>query len=215
MFTGLIVEMGTVVAFRQKGAAAVLSVSAPLIGPSASVGDSVAINGVCLTVTTNEKGVLSFDLSPETLRSSNLGELRAGNRVNLEPALRADARLGGHFVTGHVDAVGKIKKIARSGGTINIEIECPEDIAGQLVPKGSVAVDGISLTVVDVLRRGFTLVIIPHTAQVTTLGFKEVGSTVNIETDIIGKYVFRYLGMVGNKDSKLMTKLKEEGFWTE
>ncbi|MDP2168635.1 MAG: riboflavin synthase [Thermodesulfovibrionales bacterium] len=214
MFTGLVAEMGTVVSLRRKGAAAVLSVSAPLVG--VKIGDSISVSGACLTVTSSDSGILHFDLSDETLRSTNLVELKAGGRVNLEPSLRADGRLGGHFVTGHVDAVGSIRKKTKEGGMLKFEISAPPHVMELLVPKGSVALDGISLTVVDVLEDGFTIVIIPHTAVVTTIGSKSPGDGVNIETDIIGKYVYRILGRGEYKGvhggSGLMGKLKEEGF---
>jgi len=206
VFTGLITNIGEVVSIKMGGQSAVLTLST---GLEAGLGDSIAVNGVCLTVKEIRGREISFDLSHETLRSTNLSALRAGSKVNLEPALRADSRLGGHFVTGHVDGVGRIQDIRKRGDMVEMDIEAPQKIIKELVPKGSVAVDGISLTVVDVLPWGFRLVLIPHTLEVTTLGSKSVGSTVNIETDIIGKYVLRFIeGM----DSGLMKKLKEEGF---
>lgn len=206
MFAGLITDIGEVVSLKVSGQSAVLNLST---GLEAGLGDSIAVNGVCLTVKEIRGREITFDLSYETLRSTNLSELRAGSRVNLEPALRADSRLGGHFVTGHVDGVGRIRDIKKKGDMVEMDIEAPKNIMREIVPKGSVAVDGISLTVVDVLPWGFRLVLIPHTLEVTTLGSKSVGSTVNIETDIIGKYVLRYIEGMGGS---LMKKLKEEGF---
>jgi riboflavin synthase len=212
MFTGIVLELGEVVSFEKKGGAAVLAVRAGQVAGDAALGDSIAVNGACLTVTRVEDGVLSFDLSDETLGSTTLGRLKPPARVNLEPSLRADGRLGGHFVTGHVDAVGRIGSRVKEGGMLRFEIGAPRLVMDLLVEKGSVAVDGISLTVVDVLRESFTLVIIPHTAEVTTLGFKGVGDAVNLEADIIGKYVMRLIGGKGLRDAGLMNKLADGGF---
>jgi riboflavin synthase len=153
---------------------------------------------------------LAFDLSHETLKSTNLGELKRGSSVNLEPSLRPTDPLGGHIVTGHVDGVGRIVSKRQVGENWEIKIKVPEQLARYMVKKGSVAVDGISLTIVDVERDAFKIVIIPHTARVTTIGIKTVGDTVNIETDIIGKYVERFLSR--QQDDTLMEKLKEGGF---
>lgn len=215
MFTGIIVELGTVSSLRRKGTGAYLSLAAPSLSEDAAVGDSISINGVCLTVVKIDGEMLSFDLSDETLRSSNLGQLRPGDRVNLEPSLRADGKLGGHFVTGHVDTVGKIKSKVMSGDTFEVVISAPEQVTGLLVEKGSVAVDGISLTVVKVSEGIFTVVIIPHTANVTTIGFKAAGDGVNIEADIIGKYVARFLNKeitASGGDDRLMSSLRDAGF---
>jgi riboflavin synthase len=207
-----VLELGEVVSFEKKGRAAALAVRAGQVAGDAALGDSIAVNGACLTVTRVEDGVLSFDLSDETLGSTTLGWLKPPDRVNLEPSLRADGRLGGHFVTGHVDAVGRIGSRVKEGGMLRFEIGAPRPVMDLLVEKGSVAVDGISLTVVDVLRESFTLVIIPHTAEVTTLGFKGVGDAVNLEADIIGKYVMRLIGGKGLRDAGLMNKLADGGF---
>lgn len=213
MFTGLVTGMGKVVSLRKSGKSAELVLKVPL--EDVRIGDSISISGTCLTVTKLEGNKLSFDLSDETLSSTTLGGLKAGDSVNIEPSLRADGKLGGHFVTGHVDAVGVIKKKTREGGVLKFEIGAPEGIVSLLVPKGSVALDGISLTVVDVLRDGFTIVIIPHTADMTTIGSKDAGDKINIEADIIGKYVMRLLGRTGKLEGGLMAKLKEEGFLKE
>lgn len=210
MFTGLIAELGEVAGLTKKASAARLDIRSGVLSSDAAIGDSIAINGVCLTVVEKKGDLLAFDLSDETLKSSNLGRLRVRDRVNLEPSLRADSRLGGHFVTGHIDGVGDIKSKMVSGDVLKVEIHSAEKIAGLLVEKGSVAVDGISLTVVDVFREGFSIVIIPHTAKMTTIGHKESGDSVNIEADILGKYVSRFLAK--RKDSGLMQALLEEGF---
>lgn len=217
MFTGIVVELGEVVSLSRKPSGASLAISAGSLAQDATLGDSIAINGACLTVVSRQGGVLTFDLSDETLRSTNLGQLKPGERVNLEPSLRADGKLGGHFVTGHVDAVGRIRSKNPVGDTLEITIEAPEKITGLLVEKGSIALDGISLTVVDVSRDFFSVVIIPHTARLTTIGLKSTGAAVNLEADIIGKYVARFLDRKAgsgktNNDKSLMKSLIESGF---
>lgn len=210
MFTGLVAEMGDVVSLMKKGSGARLSLDAVEVSRNAKLGDSIAINGTCLTVVEVKGRTLTFDLSDETLRSSNLGELKARDRVNLEPALRPDDRLGGHFVTGHIDGTGVIRAKTREGEVYKIIVKTEPWIAEYLVEKGSVAVDGISLTVVDVMRDGFSLVIIPHTAELTTIGFKGPGDRVNVEVDILGKYVARYLKR--EKGDDLMQTLMKKGY---
>ncbi|MEJ2683029.1 MAG: riboflavin synthase [Candidatus Sulfobium sp.] len=210
MFTGLVAELGEVAGLAKGTAAARLDIRSSLLSPDAATGDSIAVNGVCLTVVEKRGNLLAFDLSDETLKSTNLGRLGMKDRVNLEPSLRADSKMGGHFVTGHIDGVGKIKSKAVSGGVIKIVINSGGQIAGFLIEKGSVAVDGVSLTVVEVFREGFSIVIIPHTAKMTTVGYREAGDSVNIEADILGKYVARFLGQ--RKDSGFMRTLVEEGF---
>jgi riboflavin synthase len=212
VFTGLIAEMGRVASVGKKEGGATLSLKAAAVGKEASLGDSISVNGVCLTVTGISGGILSFDLSHETLKSTNLGALSPEDRVNIEPSLRADGKLGGHFVTGHVDAAGRIKSKKKVGDNISIEIEAPSSVTDYLVPKGSAAVDGISLTVVDVMPWGFSVVIIPHTADVTTIGHKGQGDTVNLEADIIGKYVARFLSRGKGDDSSLMSSLVKAGY---
>ncbi len=189
-----------------------LSLKANEVSAASGIGDSISVNGVCLTVVNKNGNELSFDLSEETLRSTNLGSLRAGDAVNLEPSLRPDSKIGGHFVTGHVDAAGKVRSKTTVGDMMKFEIAAPANVLRFLVEKGSVAVDGISLTVVDILKDGFTLVIIPHTAKMTTLGFKGPGETVNIEVDILGKYVAKFLNRRGDRDTRLMKTLMEEGY---
>lgn len=215
MFTGIIADIGAVVSLRRKPSGASLTISADQIIKDAAIGDSIAINGVCLTVVTINAKQLSFDLSDETLNSTNLVQLKPGERVNLEASLSPDGKLGGHFVTGHVDEVGRIKSKNLIGDAFKLVIEAPSKITGLIVEKGSIAIDGISLTVVDVSSDAFSVVIIPHTAGVTTIGLKGVGDTVNIEADIIGKYVAKFL----NKDKKnagndegLMKSLIQAGY---
>jgi riboflavin synthase len=212
VFTGLIVELGETISAAKRSGGAILSLRANEVAAAANIGDSICVNGVCLTVVSKSRSELSFDLSDETLKSTNLGDLRGGDFINLEPSLRPDSRIGGHFVTGHVDSVGKIRSKINSGEMFKFEIWAPAAVIDFLVDKGSVAVDGISLTVVNVFKDSFTLVIIPHTAKLTTLGFKGSGDTVNIEVDILGKYVARFLGREEVKDSGLMKTLVEGGY---
>ena len=212
MFTGLILEMGEISSFKKRSGGAILSLKANEVASTAKKGDSISVNGVCLTVVSKNNNTLSFDLSEETLRCTNLGSLKTGNIANLEPSLRPDSKIGGHFVTGHVDAAGRIRSKVNIGDMMKVEIEAPSNVINFLVEKGSVAVDGISLTIVDILKDGFTVVIIPHTAKLTTIGFKGPGDTVNIEVDILGKYVARFLNRDGNRDSRFMKTLMEEGY---
>ncbi len=204
--------MGEVTSIKKRSGGAILSLKAGKLAPDAKPGDSIAVNGVCLTVVNKDKAALSFDLSDETLRSTNLGSLKTGDKINLEPSLRPDSKIGGHFVTGHVDAAGRIRSRTNIGDMMKIEIEAPPAAVNFLVEKGSVAVDGISLTVVDVLKDGFTIVIIPHTAKLTTIGHKEAGDTVNIEADILGKYVAKFMGKAKEKESGFIKTLMEGGY---
>jgi riboflavin synthase len=219
MFTGLIIELGEIVSLEKKTESARLSLRANEVVKDAALGYSIAINGVCLTAVNIEKDILYFDVSFETLRSTNLGNLKRGDRVNLEPSLRPNSKIGGHFVTGHVEDIGKIRSKTPLGNAVRIEIETQDNVLRYLVEKGSVAVDGISLTVVDVLKDAFSVVIIPHTAKLTTIGFKNVGDTVNLEPDILGKYVAKFLAgsqqsavSSQNKDKELLSALKQSGF---
>jgi riboflavin synthase len=212
LFTGLILEIGEISSFKKRSGGAILSLKANEVASTAKKGDSISVNGVCLTVVSKNNNTLSFDLSEETLRCTNLGSLKTGDIVNLEPSLSPDSKIGGHFVTGHVDAAGRIRSKVNIGDMMKVEIKAPANIINFLVEKGSVAVDGISLTIVDILKDGFTVVIIPHTAKLTTMGFKVPGDTVNIEVDILGKYVARFLNRDKNRDSRFMNTLMEEGY---
>jgi len=158
-----------------------------------SLGESVAINGCCLTAVTIDENRWTFQAGSETLSKTNLGRLRAGDAVNLERALPVDGRLGGHFVQGHVDGVGQVERIEREGDWITMWFRLPEALLRQLVPKGSIAVDGVSLTVVQIVGNCFSVALIPHTLEMTTLGLRKPGDEVNIETDILGKYVQQLL----------------------
>lgn len=210
MFTGLIAELGEITSVERRNESARLSLRAQETVKDAALGDSIAVNGVCLTVVDTNSNILSFDVSYETLKSTNLGTLKKGEKVNLEPSLKPSSKMGGHFVTGHADGTGKIRSKTAAGNAVRVEIEAPEGILKFMVEKGSVTVDGISLTVVDVLRDSFTIVIIPHTTKMTTIGFKNSGDTVNLEADILGKYVAKFLRM--DKDSSLESALRKSGF---
>jgi len=193
MFTGIIEEMGSVKALRLEAGTARLTISASTVLGNTALGDSICVNGVCLTVVDMGRSEFSADVANETLKVTDLGELKDGQKVNLERALQLSARIGGHLVTGHVDAVGRIREKRQEGNSWRVFIEAPETALRYIIKKGSVAVDGISLTVADVDKTGFSIAMIPHTAKLTTLGFKSAGDSVNLETDIIGKYVERLL----------------------
>ena len=198
MFSGIVEELGRIEKIEKKeGDGARITLSAPALGAECSIGDSISVNGVCLTVESIDGPSLGFDLSGETLRVTNLGRLNAGDAVNLELSLKLGDRLGGHFVSGHVDEVGEIISRRDEGDCSTFRIGAGPKILKLLVDRGSVAVDGISLTVTDVLPHEFELVIIPHTAKMTTLGFKAAGDQVNLEADLIGKYVAK---LVSGKD---------------
>lgn len=189
MFTGLVQALGTVRAIVPDGAGGrTLQIAAELHGRS-ELGESIAVNGCCLTLVQSSTSEFTFQVGPETLAKTNLGHLEAGHRVNLERSLRLNDRLGGHFVTGHIDGTGHIDQRQRQGEWETIWFAAPESLMMQMVPKGCIAVDGISLTLVEVAVDRFSAMLIPHTLSVTTLGFKNVGDSINLETDLIGKYV--------------------------
>ena len=192
MFTGLIESVGQVTEARATSMGFRLRISTALAGELA-LGESVAVNGVCLTVVASEPGTLDADVSPETARVTTLQALRPGAAVNLERSMRADARIGGHFVQGHVDATGSIAEISQEGDSFRLTITYPTMLASLIVAKGSVAVDGISLTVASVDRDRFDVQIIPFTWSHTNLSHHRVGALVNLEFDILGKYVARAL----------------------
>lgn len=192
MFTGIIEELGQVKGVARQAVSAALHVTADKVVENLRTGDSVAVNGVCLTVTALKDKGFTADVMAETLAKTNLGDLKAGDRVNLERALRLGDRIGGHLVTGHIDGVGRILRKTRQEIAAVFNIQAPPDVARYLIRKGSVAVDGISLTVVEAGGGEFTVSIIPHTMAVTTLGFKQAGDTVNLEADMIGKYVEKF-----------------------
>lgn len=193
MFTGIVEELGALRTVRKGSKSAFLEVGAARVLEDVKVGDSIAVNGVCLTVTDFSRDRFTADVMSETLNRTNLGRLRPGDKVNLERAVRLSDRLGGHLVSGHIDGVGTITGQETVDIAVVTEIEAPPEVLKYVLPKGSIAIDGISLTVVEVTAQGFAVSLIPHTAKLTTLGFKRVGDQVNLEGDIIGKYVERLL----------------------
>jgi riboflavin synthase len=193
VFTGIVRELGTVEAVDGGEEGVRLRVRAPGTAEAARVGDSVSINGVCLTATEIDDGVLSFDAVLETLSRSTLGHLRPRLAVNVEPALRAGEPLGGHIVQGHVDGVGRVRAVAPEGEGVRLEIDAAPELLRYCVEKGSITVDGVSLTVADLREDGFAVALIPHTLEVTTLGSLEGGDDVNLEVDVLAKYVERLL----------------------
>ena len=194
MFTGLVEETGEVVSLEQAPSGGVrLSLRAPTIAPEAQLGDSVAVNGCCLTVAAKQEGLLQFDLLQETLARTSLGGVQPGGCVNLERALAAGGRLGGHFVQGHVDCTAEILALEPRGADVRLEVALPAGGARYLVEKGSIAVDGISLTVAAIGEASFVLWIIPHTLERTNLGRRRAGERVNLEYDLLAKYVERML----------------------
>jgi riboflavin synthase len=211
MFTGIVEELGSVKALRRDASGARLSISASTVLGGTALGDSINVNGVCLTVVEKGSAEFTVDVALETLKVTNLGDLRTGQKVNLERALQLSARLGGHLVTGHVDAVGRIKEKRQEGISWRIFIDAPALVLRSIIKKGSIAVDGISLTVADLEESGFSVAMIPHTAKLTTLGIKTAGESVNLESDVIGKYVEKLVsGRV--EDGVSLELLKKTGF---
>jgi len=211
MFTGIIEELGQVKALRRDAGAARLTLSASAVLSGTALGDSICVNGVCLTVVDLQSDAFSADVAVETLRVTNLGDLKIGAKVNLERALQLSARIGGHLVSGHVDAVGRIREKREEGNGWRILFDAPDAVLRYVIKKGSIAIDGVSLTVADVDVKGFSIAMIPHTAKLTTLGFKTAGESVNLESDIIGKYVERLLSGQINGGVN-MDLLKRAGF---
>lgn len=194
MFSGIVEELAKIKEIEVKAdGGARLSVEATLLSADCSIGNSISVNGVCLTVEAMNGVNLGLDLSEETLRVTNLGRLRAGDVVNLELSLQLGERIGGHFVSGHVDEVGKIIEQRTEGDCTVFQISAGTEILGLLINRGSITVDGISLTVTKILDESFEFVIIPHTAKLTTLGVKRIGDNVNLEADMIGKYIAKIL----------------------
>lgn len=189
MFTGIIEEIGTVKNIQRNGSNSFIVIEAKKVLEDVHLGDSIAVNGVCLTVTKTDGSIFQADVMNETLSRSSLGELRQGSKVNLERAMAANGRFGGHIVSGHIDGTGTITDIVNDGIAIWYTISANADIMRYIVEKGSIAIDGISLTVARITDRDFSVSVIPHTAEMTILSTKSKGQTVNLENDIIGKYV--------------------------
>jgi riboflavin synthase len=215
MFTGIIEELGKVADIRVLPNSAELSLEGRKVLEGTQIGDSIAVNGICLTVVKKQGNLFTVDVMSETLDKTNLKQLARGSQVNLERALQLSTRLGGHLVSGHVDGVGMIQRVTQVGIAQVFEINAPTSLLKYVLPKGSIAIDGISLTVLEVNTQGFSVSLIPHTRQETTLGIKGVGDMVNLETDLIGKYVARFL--VKSEEPKKdmsMNFLAEHGFLT-
>jgi riboflavin synthase len=193
MFTGLIEEVGRVLWIRTTDRGTQLQLAAPLISPHLAAGDSVSVNGCCLTATTVRDGQLAFDLLEETLDRTNLGTLRRDSPVNLERALAADGRLGGHFVQGHIDCAARVLSLEESRADFRLEVELPNELAHYAASKGSIALNGVSLTIAELLPTSFAVWVIPHTRRKTNFENLRAGDVVNVEFDIIAKYVERML----------------------
>lgn len=191
MFTGLVKEVGELGWLRRNEKMVQMLLRAPRTAARARIGESVAVNGCCLTVTARREDQMMFDLLAESLERTNLGDLKPGDPVNLERALRLDGRLGGHFVQGHIDCTARVLAMGKKGADLRIDLELPPEFARYVAFKGSVTVNGVSLTVADVQEKQFTVWIIPHTAEETNLGDLQPGDRVNLEFDIIAKYVER------------------------
>ena len=216
MFTGLIEELGTMKKINQKGNTLVLVIAAEKIMTDLHVGDSIAVNGVCLTVTKFTKDYFEADVMPETFKHTSLASLKEGSKVNLERAMAANGRFGGHFVSGHIDGIGTIQKRSNVENAILIEIEMPEKFSHFVLDRGSIAIDGTSLTIFKTMPNSVTVSLIPHTAKEVVLGLKREGEKVNLEFDMMAKYFYSFMQKreATPKSSGLTTQfLKENGFY--
>lgn len=214
MFTGIIQHVGTTGRIAATAIGKRLALDVGPLKDRLAVGDSLAVDGACLTVAAIGADLLEFDVVSETLSSTTLGELRAGQKVNLEPSLRLDDALDGHLVQGHVDGIAKLRATDRNRGW-RMEFEAPRELTAQMVPKGSIAINGVSLTLAEAGDRSFAVALIPTTLQQTTLGELRVGAKVNIETDVIGKYVLKCLGQLAGAAGPgglTLDKLRQAGF---
>ncbi len=215
MFTGIIEEIGTIKNVQGTKDAIIFTINANKIIEDMSIGDSIAVNGVCLTVTEFHADSFAVDVMPETVKHTSLSMLKNGSRVNLERAMSANGRFGGHFVSGHVDGVGKIVKKQRVSNAVYFELEVDEQLTETLIYKGSITIDGISLTIFGLEKNKVTVSIIPHTLSDTILGLKNVGDIVNIECDMIGKYLKKFINQqeVTKSSTLNLSFLKENGFY--
>lgn len=210
MFTGIVEEKGKVSHMQLGGESGVIAVKARKVLEGTKIGDSIAVNGVCLTVTSLQHDGFTADVMAETIRRSSLGSCKAGSQVNLERAMAANGRFGGHIVSGHIDGTGVIKSMIREENAIWVRIETSKDILHLIVEKGSICIDGISLTVAKLDESSFAVSVIPHTREETTLLGKNAGDIVNLENDVIGKYVERLLGIKTSKPEKQESKITME-----
>jgi riboflavin synthase len=193
MFTGIVETVGIIEKVESGDDLTRLVVGAEPIADGVKPGDSISVNGGCLTVTSIRDGRFTFEAIPETMERTNLGDLKLGSRVNLERAMRAGDRLDGHIVQGHVDGVGTVRAVIQDGNDVRLQVDCDPELADCVVEKGSIAIDGVSLTVAALLSSGFEVALIPHTLEVTTLSDRQTHDRVNLEVDVLGKYVKRYL----------------------
>ena len=212
MFTGIIEEVGAVRHIRMGSASCVITVGAEKVLTDVHIGDSIAVNGTCLTVCSFDGGSFSADVMPETMRRTNLGTLAPGSPVNLERAMAANGRFGGHIVSGHIDGTGQVRSLRREDNAVWVRIAASPDILRYIVEKGSIAIDGISLTVASVTAQDFAVSVIPHTGEETTLLHKKPGDIVNLECDILAKYVEKLLGHSTAKGGITPQFLSEHGF---
>lgn len=216
MFTGIVEDIGIIRALEHQGEVVHLRVETALSLEDTKLGDSIAVDGVCLTVTALAPGsptVVSFDVGPESLRVTSLSRAKAGAKVHLERALRLSDRLGGHLVQGHVDGVGRLRKREQAGDTLKLDIEAPPEILRLCIPKGSICIDGVSLTINALTSDALSVWLIPHTLERTHLGERQVGEPLNLESDVIGKYVARLLGK-GAEGGVTLDLLERAGFLT-
>ena len=211
MFTGLIEEIGVVRGLSRSYKSLKLSINKPFSFNDVSIGESVSLNGACLTIAKLDKELITFDVIEESLGRTNLGDLKKGDKVNLERAIKIGQRMGGHFVTGHIDYKAQIKRVDINKDNAKLEITLPQEYKRYVVPKGSISVDGVSLTVGEAFSDRFLVYLIPHTLEGTTLGLRRKGDIVNIEVDMLPKYALKFEGR--EEASKIdMSFLKEHGF---
>lgn len=208
MFTGIVEEIGSVKMVKHNGPSLRLTLGGDIVLQDVKIGDSISVNGICLTVTTFDANSFAVDVMPETLKASSLDGVRPGTRVNLERAMPANGRFGGHFISGHVDGVGRIVKKRSLANAVYVDISCDTSLLKYIVPKGSISVDGTSLTVFDVHERGFTLSLIPHTYSETVLGTKQAGEPVNLECDMLAKYMEKLV----NQNEMTLDSLASQGY---
>lgn len=213
MFTGIIEDQGKVTSIKKDANSMEITIATPKIVSDARLGDSIAVNGVCLTITHFNKDEMTVDVMPETVKATTIHELKLGDFVNLERAMSANGRFGGHLVSGHVDGVGTIKSKRPVSNAVYIEIEIAKELLTNCIPKGSITIDGTSLTLFHVTDSSITVSLIPHTYTETILGRKGVGEKVNIETDMLGKYVLHHLKKTEQQGSNItMDFLRQNGF---
>lgn len=218
MFTGIIKEVGEIKGITSSGSDKELEILCSNIAEGMEIGDSVSVDGVCLTVTDKRKKVFKADASSNTLQSTTLGRLKTGDKVNLEDSLRVSDKIGGHLVTGHIDTMVRILKITRKSNSYILAVELPDEINPFIAPRGSVSLNGISLTVVETQEDSFTVYIIPHTFRYTNMVYKKSSDLLNIECDILSRYAVNFLnkntpGKKGGNDTRLKEKLIEYGFY--